>query len=54
METFLQIIMKAGIVMVSFQIVGFILRNYYWVEQQFIWDKYFMRKTLKHFIQLEQ
>ncbi len=54
MDAFLNTIIKAGIVMVSFQVVGFILRNYYWVEQQFIWDKYLMRKTLKHFIGLEQ
>lgn len=54
MNAFLQTITLAAIVMVSFQVVGFILRNYYWVEQQFIWDKYFMRKTLKQFIQLEQ
>jgi len=54
METFLGTIVKAAIVMVSFQVIGFILRNYYWVEQQFIWDKYLIRKTLKHFVQLEQ
>lgn len=54
MTAFIDTIIKSAIVMVSFQIVGFILRNYYWVEQQFIWDKYLMRKTLKHFIQLDQ
>lgn len=54
MEAFLSTITKAGIIMVSFQIVGVILRNYYWVEQQFVWDKYFMRKSLKQFIRLDQ
>lgn len=54
MDAFLGTIIKAAIVMVSFQVVGFILRNYYWVEQQFVWDKYLMRKTLKHFIELDQ
>jgi hypothetical protein len=49
MEAFLDTIIKSAIVMVSFQVVGFILRNYYWVEQQFVWDKYF-----KQFTQLEQ
>jgi ABC-type bacteriocin/lantibiotic exporter with double-glycine peptidase domain len=54
METFLQIVMRASIIMVSFQIIGFFLRNYYWVEQQFVWDKYFMRKYLQQFTRLEQ
>jgi len=54
MEAFLGTIIKSALVMVSFQVIGFILRNYYWVEQQFIWDKYFIRKSLKQFTQLEQ
>lgn len=53
-ETFLHTIAIAAFVMVSFQIVGFFLRNYYWVAQQFMWDKYFSRKALKQFVQLEQ
>ena len=40
--------------MISFQLIGYILRNFFWVEQQFVWEKYFMRKALKEFIQLEQ
>ena len=51
MDAFLNTIIRSAIVMVSFQVVGFILRNYYWVEQQFVWDKY---KYLKQFTQLEQ
>jgi ABC-type uncharacterized transport system fused permease/ATPase subunit len=54
METFLDTIFTAAIVMVVFQVVGFIFRNYYWVEQQFVWDKYFTRKTLQQFVQLDQ
>ncbi len=54
MDVFLGTIILASIVMVCFQIMGFFLRNYYWVEQQFIWDKYLMRKTLRQFISLEQ
>lgn len=54
MDAFLNTIIRSAIVMVSFQVVGFILRNYYWVEQQFVWDKYFIRKYLKQFTQLEQ
>ena len=51
---FLSTIITAGIVMISFQLIGYILRNFFWVEQQFVWEKYFMRKALKEFIQLEQ
>ena len=54
MEVFLNTILKASIVMVAFQVAGIIFRNYFWVEQQFVWDKYFMRKSLKQFVQLEQ
>ncbi len=53
-EKFLHTIAIAAFVMVLFQVVGFFLRNYYWVSQQFVWDKYLARKTLKKFIQLEQ
>ncbi len=40
--------------MVVFQIVGFIFRNYYWVEQKFAWDQYTYRKYLKKFVRLDQ
>lgn len=40
--------------MVVFQIVGFIFRNYYWVEQKFAWDQYAYRKYLKKFVRLDQ
>jgi hypothetical protein len=35
-------------------VLGFIFRNYYWVEQQFTWDPYTYRKYLKKFIKLDQ
>jgi ABC-type multidrug transport system fused ATPase/permease subunit len=40
--------------MVTFQVLWFIFRNYYWVEQQFTWDPYTYRKYLKKFIRLDQ
>ncbi len=54
MAGFLNTIFWAAIIMVSFQSVGLIWRNYYWVEQQFIWEKYYYRKYLQQFIRLEQ
>lgn len=40
--------------MVLFQLIGFIFRNYYWVEQQFKWDPYIYRKYLRKFVKLDQ
>lgn len=40
--------------MVAFQVLGFIFRNYYWVEQQYRWDPYTYRKYIEKFIRLEQ
>lgn len=40
--------------MVAFQVVGFFGRNYFWVEQQFTWDIYIIRKYLRKFITLDQ
>lgn len=54
MEVFLDTILKASIVMVAFQVAGIVLRNYFWVEQQFTWEKYLASKALKQFVQLEQ
>jgi len=54
MAGFLHTIYVACIIMISFQVTGVILRNYYWVEQQFTWDKYLLGKSLKKFIRLEQ
>ena len=46
--------MVGGIVMIAFQVVGFFGRNYFWVEQQFTWDIYIIRKYLRKFITLDQ
>jgi len=40
--------------MLSFQVLGFIFRNYYWVEQQYIWEPFIYKKNLEKFIKLEQ
>lgn len=40
--------------MVSFQIIGFIFRNYFWVEQTFTWDPYTYKKYLRKFVLLDQ
>lgn len=48
------ILLWASIIMVVFQVAGFIFRNYYWVEQQFTWDQYIYRKYIQRFIQLDQ
>jgi hypothetical protein len=40
--------------MVLFQAIGFIFRNYYWVEQQFKWDPYIYQKYLRKFVKLDQ
>lgn len=53
-ENFKQTIFWSGIIMISFQILGFIFRNYYWVEQQFTWDPYTYRQYLQKFIKLDQ
>lgn len=44
----------SSIIMLSFQILGFIFRNYYWVEQQYIWEPFIYKKNLEKFIKLEQ
>lgn len=48
------ILLWASIIMVIFQVAGFIFRNYYWVEQQFTWDQYIYRKYIYKFIHLDQ
>ncbi|MBP6921607.1 ABC transporter ATP-binding protein, partial [Candidatus Gracilibacteria bacterium] len=53
-EKFKQIIISSSFTMVVFQILGFIFRNYYWVEQQFKWDPYIYRKYIQKFIQMDQ
>ena len=53
-EKFTRTIIWSSTIMVSFQVLGFILRNYYWVEQQFTWDPYIYRKYIQKFIQLDQ
>lgn len=54
MTGFTDMLFWASITMVSFQVVGFIFRNYFWVEQQFTWDPYTYRKYLRKFILLDQ
>lgn len=54
MEKFTQTIIWSSAIMVTFQILGFVFRNYYWVEQQFTWDPYVYRKYIQKFIQLDQ
>ncbi len=53
-EKFKQILIWSSLIMVGFQILGFILRNYYWVEQQFKWDPFVYRKYIQKFIQMDQ
>jgi len=53
-EKFIQILIWSSLIMVGFQVLGFILRNYYWVEQQFRWDPYVYRKYIEKFIHLDQ
>lgn len=54
MAGFINTLYWSSIIMVTFQILGFIFRNYYWVEQQFTWDPYTYRKYLRKFIRLDQ
>lgn len=54
MAGFVNALFWASLIMVIFQVLGFIFRNYYWVEQQYTWDPYIYRKYLWKFIRLEQ
>ncbi|MBP7773488.1 ABC transporter ATP-binding protein [Candidatus Gracilibacteria bacterium] len=54
MAGFRETLIWSSIIMVTFQVLGFIFRNYYWVEQQYIWEPFIYRKNLEKFIKLEQ
>lgn len=51
---FHQNLVTAMIVMVSFMILWYIFRNYYWVEQQFKWHPYLVKKYFTKFVRLRQ
>lgn len=52
--SFHKTLIHASVIMLTFQILGFIFRNYYWVEQQYTWEPFIYKKNLEKFIQLEQ